>query len=184
MSYWDIKSWNTLYSYRHKQTRGGTSSEKRTENERIGNRGRMRVRWRRKQEVLGSTSRLFSFYTTWVAYKTPPPTIVRCCRNVFTESLPSNDKGIRRPRFSFDTIRTAQKATPPTIILLLGAFVAIGTCLLSCCLATIRGNAHTDTDYRDEFIKYTVDMGSDTMIHIPSFIKIGSDVQKLRRGGD
>jgi hypothetical protein len=28
-------------------------------------------------------------------------------------------------------------------------------------------------------MKYAIEMGSDAMIHIPSFIKIGSGVQKL-----
>jgi hypothetical protein len=30
-------------------------------------------------------------------------------------------------------------------------------------------------------MKYAVEMGSGTMIHIPSFIKIGSGIQKLMR---
>jgi hypothetical protein len=31
-------------------------------------------------------------------------------------------------------------------------------------------------------MKYAVEMGSGAMIYIPSFIKIGSGMQKLRRG--
>jgi hypothetical protein len=31
-------------------------------------------------------------------------------------------------------------------------------------------------------MKYTVEMGSGVMIYIPSFIKIGSGIQKLIRG--
>jgi hypothetical protein len=31
-------------------------------------------------------------------------------------------------------------------------------------------------------MKYTVEMGSGAMIYIPSFIKIGSGIQKLIRG--
>jgi hypothetical protein len=31
-------------------------------------------------------------------------------------------------------------------------------------------------------MKYAVEMGSDAMIYIPSFIKIGSGFQKLKRG--
>jgi hypothetical protein len=31
-------------------------------------------------------------------------------------------------------------------------------------------------------MKYAVEMGSDTMIYVPSFIKIGSGIQKLRVG--
>jgi hypothetical protein len=32
-------------------------------------------------------------------------------------------------------------------------------------------------------MKYAVKMGSDTMIYIPSFIKISSDIQKIMGGG-
>jgi hypothetical protein len=32
-------------------------------------------------------------------------------------------------------------------------------------------------------MKYAVEMGSDSMIYIPSFIKIGSRIQKLLGGG-
>jgi hypothetical protein len=31
-------------------------------------------------------------------------------------------------------------------------------------------------------MKYSVEMGSDTMIYVPNFIKIGSSIQKLLRG--
>jgi hypothetical protein len=31
-------------------------------------------------------------------------------------------------------------------------------------------------------VKYAVEMGSGAVIHIPSFIKIGSDIQKLTEG--
>jgi hypothetical protein len=33
-------------------------------------------------------------------------------------------------------------------------------------------------------MKYVVEIGSDAMIYIPSFIKIGSDIQKLMGVGD
>jgi hypothetical protein len=36
---------------------------------------------------------LLSFDTTWTAQKTTPPTILRYRGNVFTDPLPSNDKG-------------------------------------------------------------------------------------------
>jgi hypothetical protein len=32
-------------------------------------------------------------------------------------------------------------------------------------------------------MKYAVEMGSDAMIHIPSFMKIGSGIQKSMGGG-
>jgi hypothetical protein len=41
--------------------------------------------------------------------------------------------------------RTVQKTTPPTILLLFCVFIVTGTCLPSRCLATIRGDTHTDT---------------------------------------
>jgi hypothetical protein len=97
-----------------------------------------------------------SFHTTRVAYKTTPPTLLRCRGNVFTEPVPNNDKRIHRSRvtlrravyrqshkLSFDTTRTVQKTTPPTI-LLLSVFVAAGTCLRSRFLAFIGGiNIHS-----------------------------------------
>jgi hypothetical protein len=63
------------------------------------------------------------------AQKTMPPTILRCRTNVFTELLPSNNKGIHRKTHTL---------TRPTIILLLRVFAAAGTCLPSCCLAMKR----------------------------------------------
>jgi hypothetical protein len=38
-----------------------------------------------------------SFDTRRTTQKTTPPTILRCRGNVFTELIPSNDKGIHRP---------------------------------------------------------------------------------------
>jgi hypothetical protein len=35
---------------------------------------------------------------------------------------------------------------------------------------------------RDTFMKFVVEMGSDAVIYIPSFIKIGSGIQKLIGG--
>jgi hypothetical protein len=32
-------------------------------------------------------------------------------------------------------------------------------------------------------VKYAVEMGSDAMIYIPSFIKVSSDIKKLMGGG-
>jgi hypothetical protein len=37
----------------------------------------------------------------------------------------------------------------------------------------------TDTDSWEVFMKYAVEMGSDTMICVPFFIKIGSGIQNL-----
>jgi hypothetical protein len=71
---------------------------------------------------------------------------------VFTDTLPSNEKGIHfiEPLPSNDRMDT---------------------------------NTDTRTDGRG-FTKYAVEMGSGSMIYsyIPSFIKIGSDIQKLIRG--
>jgi hypothetical protein len=38
---------------------------------------------------------------------------------------------------------------------------------------------HMQTDWWEGFMKYAVEMGSDAMIYIPSFIKTGSGIQKL-----
>jgi hypothetical protein len=67
-----------------------------------------------------------------------PPTVLRFCGNVFTESLPNNSRGILRPTDSFDTARTTQKTACPTFSLFSCIFVAAGTYLPSCCLVTIR----------------------------------------------
>jgi hypothetical protein len=46
-----------------------------------------------------------------------------------------------------------------------------------------RRDTHTDTQTDGEgFMKYAVEMGSVAMIYIPSFMKIGSGIQKLIRG--
>jgi hypothetical protein len=49
------------------------------------------------------------------------------------------------------------------------------------CLATVRGDTHTDTqtDERDAF-----ELGSGAMICMKNFLKIGSGTQKLMGGGD
>jgi hypothetical protein len=41
----------------------------------------------------------------------------------------------------------------------------------------------TDTDLWEGFMKYAVEMDSGAMIYIPSFVKIGSAIQKLIGGG-
>jgi hypothetical protein len=45
-----------------------------------------------------------------------------------------------------------------------------------------RRDAYIDTDWREGFIKYAVKMGSVAMILVPSFITIGSDMQKSTGG--
>jgi hypothetical protein len=42
-----------------------------------------------------------------------------------------------------------------------------------------KGDTHTD----EGFMKYAIEMSSGAMIYIPSFIKIGSGIQKLIVGG-
>jgi hypothetical protein len=59
------------------------------------------------------------------------PTILRCRRSVFTNLLPSSNRGIHRH-------------TRPTIHLLLRAFVAAGTCLPCRCLVTKGGIQFTE----------------------------------------
>jgi hypothetical protein len=107
------------------------------------------------QKILERTNPLLSFQTTRIAQKMAPPTILRCCGNVFTELLLSNDSRIHRQ---------TNRNTRPTILLLLRAFVVVGTCRQSRCLAMNRGmdftkplpsnekrNTHVDTqtDERD-----------------------------------
>jgi hypothetical protein len=62
------------------------------------------------------------------------------------------------------------------ILLLFRIFVAMGRCLPSRCLATIRD---TYTGIDKGFMKYVVEMGSATMIYIQSFIKIGLGIRKF-----
>jgi hypothetical protein len=62
-----------------------------------------------------------------------PTIILRCRGNVFTELLPSNDRGY--------TDRPTDKLS--TILLLLGVLFVAGMCLPSRCLATI-GDTQTD----------------------------------------
>jgi hypothetical protein len=45
------------------------------------------------------------------------------------------------------------------------------------------GDTHADIDLWEVFMKYAVEMGSGAITYIPSFIKIGSVIQKLI-GGD
>jgi hypothetical protein len=88
-----------------------------------------------KQEILGRINRLLSFEVTESSQKMTPPTILRCSGNVFTELLPSNSTVIHRQTHRY---------TPPTILLVLRAFLAAGTCLPSRCLA----NEMRDTFHR------------------------------------
>jgi hypothetical protein len=65
-----------------------------------------------------------------------PPKILCCYGNVFTELLPTNDRGIHRQThtLSFHNTWTAKKMMRPVILLLLRIFGAVGTCSLSRCL--------------------------------------------------
>jgi hypothetical protein len=65
---------------------------------------------------------------------------IRCRRNIFTEPLSDNGRGIYREtnRLSFNKTRIAQKTTRPTIPLLSCVFFAARTCLPSRYLAMIR----------------------------------------------
>jgi cytochrome c oxidase assembly factor CtaG len=71
------------------------------------------------------------------------------------------------------------------ILLWLKVFVAAGPCLPSRCLATI-GDTYRHRDQWEEFMNYDTEMGSGVMMYsfISSFIKIGSDIQKLIGGGE
>jgi hypothetical protein len=79
--------------------------------------------------------------------------------------------------------RQTHRHMHPTVLLLLCVYVVAGTCLPSRCLATI-GRIHIQTQRLLEgFMTYAVEMGSVATIYIPSFIKIGSGIQKLMGGG-
>jgi hypothetical protein len=140
----------------------------------------------RKQEVLVRTNRLLSFETTLTSSKTTPPTFLHFRGNVFTESLPSNYKGIYRQAhgLSFDNTRTIQKTTPATILPLLCVFVVARTCLPIRCLATI-GRIYRHTDWWERFIKVSLWdwLRCHDIQYTPSFIKIGSGIKKLMEGG-
>jgi hypothetical protein len=47
-----------------------------------------------------------------------------------------------------------------------------------------KGDANTDTDGWERYMKYDMEIGSGAMIYMPSFIKIGSGIQKLMGLGD
>jgi hypothetical protein len=61
-------------------------------------------------------------------------------------------------------------------------FIAAITFLPNISLATIEDYTYRHTDLREGFMKYAFEMGSDAMMHIPSFIEIGSAIQKLIGG--
>jgi hypothetical protein len=63
------------------------------------------------------------------------------------------------------------------------AFVAAVIILPSHCLATIRGYKYTHTDRWEGYMEYIVQMGSDAIIYMSSFIKIGSGIQTLMGRG-
>jgi hypothetical protein len=46
----------------------------------------------------------------------------------------------------------------------------------------IRGYSYRHIDCLVGFTKYAVEMGSSVMLYIPSFVKIGSGIQKFIRG--
>jgi hypothetical protein len=97
----------------------------------------------RNKKILGKTNRLLSFDMTWTAKKTTPATIIRCRGNVFTELLPTKDRGIHRdPQTLLWWNTTAQKndASNNSSIV---AFVAAGTSLPSCYLPRIGGYTET-----------------------------------------
>jgi hypothetical protein len=55
--------------------------------------------------------------------------------------------------------------------------------LQNLCLEAINKYSYTrrHTDWWERFMKYAIEMGSGTMMYIPSFIKIGSGIHKLIR---
>jgi hypothetical protein len=114
--------------------------------------------------------------------KTTPPFLL-CRGNVFTALLPSNDGYTDRP-----TETRVQKLFYSYVYSLPREYVypAVakqlkeGYTLPSLCLVTV-GGIHIQTHRWQGFMKYAVEIGSGAMIYIPSFIKIGSGIQKLIR---
>jgi hypothetical protein len=50
------------------------------------------------------------------------------------------------------------------------------------CSNDMRGYSYGHRDWWEVLMKYVVEMGSGGMMYTPDFIKMGSDIQKLRRG--
>jgi hypothetical protein len=63
-----------------------------------------------------------------------------------------------------------------------GWLATIRKYLPSRCLATIEGYTYKHTDRWEGFINEAVEMGSGALMYVPSFIKIGSGIQKLIGG--
>jgi hypothetical protein len=61
-------------------------------------------------------------------------------------------------------------------------FISAVSFLLNQRLTTRGGYTCRHTDGQKGFTKYAVEMGSGAMIRLPSFRKIGSDIQKLIKG--
>jgi hypothetical protein len=109
---------------------------------------------KKKQEVLGRTNRL-------------PSTI----RHGHIENDASNNSSIVACIFV-----TAVTLLPSRCLAMIGGFVP------SRCLATIEGYTYRHTDWWEGFFNQAVEMGSGAVIYVPSFIKIGSGIQKLIGG--
>jgi hypothetical protein len=80
----------------------------------------------------------------------------------------------------YDTDRIEDDASNNSSIAAL-VFIAAVTFLRSRGLAKM-GDTRIDTDWWEGFIMYAIEIGSGAMICIPSFIKIGSGIQKLIMG--
>jgi hypothetical protein len=99
------------------------------------------------QEVLRRTICPLDFDMIWAAQKMAPPTILLCCGNVFTESLPSNGSGIHRQthRLSFDKIWTAQKMASSAFLPLLHIFIVGGKVFTNPLPSDGKRGIHTNT---------------------------------------
>jgi hypothetical protein len=109
--------------------------------------------------IFGGTNNLLSFDKTQAAQITMPSRILHCHRNVSVKSLPSNDRGVTRLKPPFDMTWTVQKRSPPTILLLLHAFVAVWMRLPSHCLPTVLicRDTHSLTLGWEGSMEYTVE---------------------------
>jgi hypothetical protein len=98
---------------------------------------------------------------------------IKLLLHVKQEVLGSTNRLLSLLRVLFVTAVTFQ---PSRCLATLGGF------LQSCSLATIGEYTYRHTDWSKGFMKYGAEMSSSAVIYVPSFIQIGSGIQKLIGG--
>jgi hypothetical protein len=107
--------------------------------------------WSEKQEVVGRTNRLLSLIRHGPHWKRSVQQFFYCCVCIRY-----------RGNVSTEPFSSNDRGILP-----------------SRCLATIRGYTYRHTDWWERFFNYSVEVGSDAVIYVPSFIQIGSGSEKL-----